>query len=68
MGPRSGDVAKLVSAMATVADVLNPLRNKASVAHPNEQLLPEAEALLFINSARTLLNYLDSKINRSTHP
>jgi hypothetical protein len=48
--------------MATVVDVLNPLRNKASVAHPNEQLLAEPEALLVINSVRTLLNYLDLKL------
>ena len=66
LGPRSDDVAKLLGAMATVADVLNPLRNKASVAHPNPDLLAEAEALLFINSVRTLLNYLDSKLHGKT--
>jgi hypothetical protein len=64
LGPRNDDVTKLVGAMATVADVLSPLRNKASVAHPNETLLAEPEALLFINSVRTLLNYLDSKLHR----
>jgi hypothetical protein len=63
LGARSDDVAKLVGAMATIVDVLNPLRNKASVAHPNEQLLAEPEALLAINSIRTLLNYLDLKLH-----
>lgn len=63
VGPRSEDVAKLLGAMATVVDVLNPLRNKASVAHPNQDLLAEPEALLVINSVRTLLNYLDSKLH-----
>lgn len=62
VGTRSEDVVKLFGAMATVVDVLNPLRNKASVAHPNEQLLAEPEALLVINSVRTLLNYLDLKL------
>jgi hypothetical protein len=62
-GTRPEDVAKLLGAMATVVDVLNPLRNKASVAHPNEQLLEEPEALLVINSVRTLLNYLDTKLH-----
>jgi len=62
-GTRSDDVAKLLGAMATIVDVLNPLRNKASVAHPNQQLLAEPEALLVINSVRTLLNYLDSKLH-----
>lgn len=63
LGARSDDVAKLLGAMATIVDVLNPLRNKASVAHPNEQLLAEPEALLVINSVRTMLNYLDSKLH-----
>jgi len=63
VSPRSEDVAKLLGAMATVVDVLNPLRNKASVAHPNQNLLAEPEALLVINSVRTLLNYFDSKLH-----
>lgn len=64
LGARSEDVGKLLGAMATVVDVLNPIRNKASVAHPNQNLLDEPEALLVINSVRTLLNYFDSKLNR----
>jgi hypothetical protein len=68
VGPRSEDVAKLLGAMATVVDVLNPLRNKASVAHPNQDLLAEPEALLVINSVRTLLNYLDSKLHDKRGP
>jgi hypothetical protein len=63
LGARAEDIAKMLGAMATVVDVLNPLRNKASVAHPNQQLLAEPEALLVINSVRTLLNYLDSKLH-----
>lgn len=63
LGARSEDVSKLLGAMATVVDVLNPIRNKASVAHPNQTLLSEPEALLVINSVKTLLNYLDSKLN-----
>ena len=41
---------------------LNTLRNQASIAHPNDNILEEAEAILAINSGRTLLNYLDSKL------
>jgi hypothetical protein len=41
---------------------LNPVRNNASVAHPNEQLLGRDEALLVINVGRTLLSYLDAKV------
>jgi hypothetical protein len=43
-------------------DALNPIRNNASIAHPNQDLLEKEEALLVINVARTLLHYLDSKI------
>ena len=68
LGARSHDVTRLLGAMATVVDVLNPLRNKASVAHPNQQLLEEPEALLAINSVRTLLNYLDSKLHADDGP
>jgi hypothetical protein len=37
------------------------LRNQASVAHPNVDLLAEPEAMLFINSVRCLLHYLNAK-------
>lgn len=47
---------------ASAVDALNPIRNNASVAHPNAALLAEPEAMLVINSVRTLLHYLDSKI------
>jgi hypothetical protein len=40
------------------------LRNKASVAHPNPVLLPEPEAMLVVNSVRTILHYLDEKAHR----
>jgi hypothetical protein len=35
----------------------------ASVAHPNDELLPEAEAMLVVNCARTILSYLDTKVS-----
>jgi hypothetical protein len=49
-------------AIANVLDSLNTLRNRASIAHPNEALLTKPEAILAINSGRTLLHYLDSKV------
>jgi hypothetical protein len=42
-------------------DALNPIRNTASVAHPNADLLKKDEAMLVVNSARTLLHYLNAK-------
>lgn len=63
LGARSEDIIKVLRALSTVIDALNPIRNRASVAHPNEELLDEPEAVLVINAIRTLLQYVDSKIN-----
>lgn len=57
----SGEVRKLVGALSTIIDTLNTLRNQASVAHPNDNILGEPEAYLAVNCARTLLHYLDAK-------
>ena len=63
-GPRAQDITQVMRAMSAIMDALNPLRNKASVAHPNEALLDEPEAMLAINAARTILNYLDAKLTK----
>ncbi len=61
-GPRAQDITQIMRAMSSIMDALNPLRNNASVAHPNEILLDEPEAMLAINAARTILHYLDAKV------
>jgi len=48
--------------MAQIVDVLNPVRNQKSRAHPNEDLLEEPETMLFVNAVRTLLHYLNDKM------
>ena len=68
-GPRSDDVLRMIRSLAAIVDVLNPLRNQASVAHPNPELLGEDEALLVINAARTLLHYLNRRLgSHCEHP
>ena len=47
---------------ASIVDAMGTLRNRASLAHPNEELLDHDEALLVINLARSLLRFLDSKL------
>lgn len=64
-GPRAGDITRILGAMATVLD-LNPIRNNASVAHPNEELLDDPEANLAINAARTVFAFLDAKLGGVT--
>jgi hypothetical protein len=61
-GPRYQDIRKVLNSSAAIFDALDPVRNRASVAHPNEDLLAEPEAMLVINVGRTLLNYLDAKL------
>jgi hypothetical protein len=65
LGPRSDDISKVLNSMASVLDALNPIRNLASVAHPNRVLLDDAEALLVINVVRTVLHYLDAKLGKA---
>jgi hypothetical protein len=62
LGPREQDIQTILRSFNAILDAMNPLRNRASVAHPNETLLDEAEAILVINAARTVLHYLDARI------
>jgi hypothetical protein len=62
LGPHQEPVLKVLRSLGAVMDALNPARNKGSVAHPNDELLDPDEAMLFINAARTVLQYLDAKL------
>jgi hypothetical protein len=61
-GPRAVDVEKVLNSCANILDALGPLRNRASVAHPNAVLLGEDEARLVVNLVRALLTFLDAKL------
>lgn len=61
LGTRSQDIERILQSSANIMDALNPIRNNASVAHPNNDLLNKEEAMLVINVTRSLLHYLDSK-------
>jgi hypothetical protein len=63
VGPRAQDILQVLRSLSAVADALNPVRNRASVAHPNASLLEQAEAMLVVNAARTILHYLDAKLS-----
>lgn len=54
----------ILKSMANILDKLNPLRNNASLAHPNPVLLNPDEAMLVINTVNTLLGYLNSKFTK----
>jgi hypothetical protein len=54
-------VARACNALGTVIDAVNLLRNRGSMSHANDELLEEPEAMLAINSARTVLHYVDAR-------
>ena len=61
-GPRPQDIVQIIRSFGAIMDVLNPIRNNASAAHANNDLLPEPEAMLVINATKTVLHYLDAKL------
>lgn len=65
VGPHSEQVVKVLRALGAILDSVNFLRNRGSIAHPNDELLKEPEAMLAINCVRTLLHYLDSKLENT---
>jgi len=62
MGPRTEEILNVLRSLGSIIHAMDSLRNQASVAHPNDSLLPEPEAMLFINAARSVLHYIDSKV------
>lgn len=61
-GPRADDIRQVQRSIAAIVGALEPVRNRASVAHPNPVLLEPPEAVLVINAARTILTYIDTKV------
>lgn len=62
MGVRTSDIERVLNNLGSILDALNTLRNRASLAHPNPELLHDGEARLVINAGRTVLTYLDAKL------
>lgn len=62
-GPRQSDVASILSAIGTIVAAMNAIRNHASPAHPNKDMLGQPEARLYINVANTILDYVSQKIS-----
>lgn len=62
LGSQDKDIVRVLNSLANVVDALNTIRNHASVAHPNENLLDESEAMLMVNATRTLFHYVKAKV------
>lgn len=59
---RRQDITHVLRALAAIIDALSPVRDRASVAHPNPELLDKPEAMLVVNAARTVIHYLDARL------
>lgn len=60
-GPRESEIGSVLKFSAALVEGFNTLRNNASVAHPNEAVVPEPEAMYLVNVARSLLHYIEMK-------
>jgi len=63
LGPHGDEIRRMVRTTASIVDAMGTLRNRASLAHPSEELLDQEEALFVINLARSLIRFLNSKLN-----
>ncbi|MGO4129946.1 abortive infection family protein [Janibacter sp. RAF52] len=64
-GARATDVSQVLFSMAATLDALNTIRNNASAAHPNDDLLGDPEGLLALNAGRTIFTYVVQKTSES---
>ena len=62
--PHDNEAKRLFGSMSSALDSLNTIRNRGTLAHPNELLLEAAEAMLYINLSRSVLAYIELKINQ----
>jgi hypothetical protein len=60
--PHDSEAKRVFGSIASALDSLNTIRNRATLAHPNELLLESPEAMLFINLSRAVLAYIETKI------
>lgn len=59
---KSQEIQNIIKNLVSISDSLNPIRNQGSRAHPNKNTLDEPEAVLIVNTIRTILSYLESKL------
>ena len=64
LGAQDKDVVRILNGFGSVIDAINTIRNNASIAHPNDFLLGEAEATLVVNVIRTLFHYVSARVRQ----
>lgn len=61
---RGGDIGNIAKSLASILTALNPIRNRGSLAHPNETLLDEPEAMFVVNAVKTLMTYIEARLTK----
>jgi hypothetical protein len=59
--PHDAEAKRVFGSLASALDSLNTIRNRGTLAHPNELLLNAPEAMLYINLSRLVLGYIEAK-------
>jgi hypothetical protein len=59
--PHNAEARRVFGSLATALDSLNTIRNRGTLAHPNELLLDAPEAMLYINLSRAVLGYIEAR-------
>ena len=59
--PHDAEAKRVFGSMASALDSLNTIRNRGTLAHPNELLLNAPEAMLYINLSRAILGFIEAK-------
>ena len=60
-GPHQDKIDNIGKGLSTAIHSLNEIRNQASDAHPNDELLDVVDATLAINAMRTIFHYVEEK-------
>ena len=60
-GPHQEKIDNVGKGLATAIHSLNEIRNQATDAHPNDELLDVCDATLAINAMRTIFHYVEEK-------
>lgn len=66
LGVQDDSMKGILFSLANILDQFDPIRNRASLAHANDALIERHEALLVINVARSVMQYLDAKMRPTT--
>ena len=60
---KDDEIKKILYSLSAIIDALPHIRNKATLSHPNPELLGNPEAILVIDAIKTIANYLEKKLN-----